>query len=99
MIVKKREEPQKIGVIIEEVLAERGYLSVCKEYGIMRMWPTIAPEELAKESTCERIGDGILYVRVFSASWRQEAAYLKETILRRIQREFGCPTIKDIVFH
>ena len=81
------------------MLAERGYLSVCKEYGIVRQWPTIAPEKLAGESRCERISDGILYVRVSSASWRQEATYLKENILQRIHHEFGCPTIKDIVFY
>jgi hypothetical protein len=43
MIAKKKEEPQRIGAIVSEVLSERGYLSVCKEYGIMRKWPAIAP--------------------------------------------------------
>ncbi|MBN1307791.1 MAG: DUF721 domain-containing protein [Chitinispirillaceae bacterium] len=99
MIVHKKEDPQKLGTIIDEVLSERGYLTVCKEYGIVRLWASIAPEKLAEESRCERISDGILYVRVASASWRQEAVYLKEKILHRIHREFGCPTIKDIVFY
>jgi|WetSurMetagenome_2_1015567.scaffolds.fasta_scaffold10627_2 hypothetical protein len=99
MIAKKKEEPQPIGAIVNEVLSQRGYLSVCKEYGIVRKWPSIAPRNLALESRCERIEDGILYVKVASAPWRQEAVYLKEMLLRRIQKEEGCPTIKDIVFY
>jgi hypothetical protein len=99
MIAKKKEEPQRIGAIVSEVLSERGYLSVCKEYGIMRKWPAIAPPTLAFDSRCERIEDGILYVKVASAPMRQEAVYLKEKLLRRIQKEEGCPTIKDIVFY
>jgi predicted nucleic acid-binding Zn ribbon protein len=99
MIAKKKEEPQRVGVILEEILSERGYLTVCKEYGILRKWPTIAPVKLAEVSSCERIEDGILYVKVASAPWRQEAVYLKENILRRIQQELGCPTIKEIVFY
>jgi hypothetical protein len=99
MIAKKKEEPQRIGAIVNEVLSLRGYLSVCKEYGIMRKWQSIAPHNLAMESRCERIDDGILYVKVASAPWRQEAVYLKEKLLRRIQKEEECPTIKDIVFY
>jgi hypothetical protein len=96
---KNRQEPQRIGRVLEEVLSESGYLTVCKEYGIVQKWPAIAPERLAAASKCERIENGILYVKVASAPWRQEAVYLKENILRKIQKEFGCPTIKDIVFY
>jgi len=99
MTAKKKEDPKRIGVIVNELLSQRGYLSVCKEYGIMRKWPSIAPSEFAQKSTCERIDNGILYVKVSSAPWRQEAVYLKERLLRRIQKDEGCPTIKDIIFY
>jgi hypothetical protein len=99
MIVKKKEEPQRIGTIVNDLLSQRGYLSVCKEYGIMRNWESIAPRDFALKSTCDRIDNGVLYVKVSSAPWRQEAVYLKDTILRRIQKDEGCTTIKDIVFY
>lgn len=99
MIARKQVMPEPVGIILDQVLSERGYLTVCREYGIVRKWPAIAPEKLAAVSTCERIDQGILYVRVSSAAWRQEAVYLKEKILHRIQHEEGCPTIKDIVFY
>jgi hypothetical protein len=98
MVFKKNEPFQPIGTILEEVLSKQGYLTVCKEYAIVHKWPSIVPANLAKVSVCERIENGILYVKVSTAPWRQEALYLKERILQRIQKEEGCPTIKDIVF-
>ena len=93
-----REEPQKIGPILEGILAEKGYLTVCKEYALLQKWDRIVDEKFAAVSKCEKVENGVLYVKVASAPWRQEAAYYKHNILERIQKEFGCPTIKDIVF-
>ena len=47
----------------------------------------------------ERIDAGILYVKVLSAPWRQEAMYRKEALLHLIRNDHGCPTMKDIVFY
>jgi hypothetical protein len=98
-MMKTRREPQPIGPLLKEVLSEKGYLTVCKEYGIVREWPHIADGRLAAASKAERIDNGILYVKVASAPWRQEAVYLKEKLLVKIHKEFDCPTIKDIVFY
>ena len=96
---KRSQEPQPIGQVLERVLSENGYLTTCKEYGIVQKWASIVTERLAAASRCERIENGILYVRLASASWRQEAVYMKEKILLKIQKEMNCPTIKDIVFY
>jgi hypothetical protein len=95
----RREDPKPIGVLLEEVLAENGYLTVCKENSILRIWPSIVGKEFAQYSQCERVENGIVYIRVASSPWRQEVAYLKETLLKRIQTDFDCPSIKDIIFY
>jgi hypothetical protein len=94
-----RETPQKIGPILEDVLAEKGYLTICKEYSLVQKWDRIVDEKFAAVSKCEKVENGVLYVKVASAPWRQEAAYYKQNIISRIHNEFGCPTIKDIVFY
>ena len=95
----RSEEPRRIGSLVEEILAESGYLTICKEYDIVRKWPVIVNGRFAEETSCERVENGILYVKVFSAPWRQEAVYRKRDLLKRIRKEFGCSTIKDIVFY
>ncbi len=96
---RPKEEPRRIGSLVDEILAESGYLTVCKEYDVVRRWPAIAQGRFAETSSCERVENGILYVKVRSASWRQEAVYRKRELLERIRKEFGCPTMKDIVFY
>jgi hypothetical protein len=96
---RRKEEPRRIGSLVDEILAESGYLTICKEYDVVRRWPAIASGRFAEMTTCERVDKGILYVKVRSAPWRQEAVYRKADLLERIRKEFGCPTIKDIVFY
>ena len=92
-------EPQNIGSIINSILSEKGLLIYCKENSVLKKWPSIAGDTLSKSSLCERVENGILYVRVNSSSCRHEAIYRKQTILNRIRKEFSCYTIKDIVFY
>lgn len=94
-----KEQPQRIGALLSEVLSEKGYLTFCKEYNILQKWGLIADKRLAVASTCERIENGIIYVKLKSAPWRHEAVYCKDALLKKIQKDFGCPTIKDIIFY
>jgi predicted nucleic acid-binding Zn ribbon protein len=91
--------PQKVGIILEEVLSQKGYYSICKELSIAREWPSIVDPAFAAATTCDKIENGILYVKVHTAPWRQEASYMKEKIISKIRQEFRCSTIKDIVFY
>lgn len=94
----KGEAPQKLGDILDEVLSEKGYYGVCREWTVVRKWPDIAGEKFARVTECKKVEDGVLYVKVASAPWRQEAAYEKNRLLERIRKEY-CPTIKEIVFY
>jgi predicted nucleic acid-binding Zn ribbon protein len=98
-VIIKNAQPQHLGQILEEVLSEKGYLIYCKEYSIISNWPSIVDNKLAKVSTCERVENGIVYVKISSASWRQEAMFQKAELINRIHKDFGCPTIKEIIFY
>ncbi len=91
--------PEKIDSIVDNILSERGYHTICKEYEAVSKWKDIVGSKISKFSICDRIEDGILYVKVSSASWRHELVYLKNQILKQIKKETGCTTIKDIVFY
>lgn len=93
------EAPQKIGIIIEEVLSQKGYLGRCREYAVLQKWPAFVGPAFAAVTKCEKIENGILYVKVQTAPWRQEAVYIKDKLVIKIQKDLGCPTIKDIVFY
>jgi predicted nucleic acid-binding Zn ribbon protein len=97
--MSKQSMPEKIGTIIESVLNERGYLTVCRELAVVRAWPSIVGETLSAMAQCTRVEQGILYVRVASAPWRQEIVFMKQQLLLKIRSQTGCVTIRDIVFY
>lgn len=94
--MNRRAPPQNIGSILESLLADRGYLTVCRENQVVVKWPQIVGDEVARVARCDRVENGLLYVRVESAPWRQELSYMKVMILDKIRLE--CATINDIVF-
>lgn len=94
-----RRAPETIGSIIEANLRELGYLSSCRELDVVRRWPKIVGGKIAGVTQCSRVDNGVLYVRVASASWRQEMSYIKPHILETIRKETPCTSIRDVVFY
>jgi predicted nucleic acid-binding Zn ribbon protein len=97
--VSGKRAPETIGTIIEASLRELGYLSPCRELDVVRRWPRIVGEKIAGVTECSRVDNGVLYVRVASAPWRQEISYLKRDILETIRKETPCTSIRDVVFY
>jgi hypothetical protein len=89
--------PEKIDSILDTVLQERGYLSICKEYDVISQWKDIVGDKVASVTQCDRIENGTLFIRVTSASWRQEIVYLKKLLLEKIRSKSDCKSIKNIV--
>ena len=96
--MKKKKGPEKIGIILESMLAERGLSSICKEYDVVARWAEIVGPQLAGVTVDVRVEDSVLYVKISSSSWRQELSYLKRQFLEKIRDVTGCTTIRDIVF-
>lgn len=95
--MKRSEPPQKIGSIVEALLAQRGYLTACREQEVVTQWPELAGETVAAVTQCSRVENGVVYVQVRTASWRQELSYLRQSLLQKIRSV--CPSITTIVFY
>jgi predicted nucleic acid-binding Zn ribbon protein len=90
--------PEPVGSIVDAVLAERGYLAPVREWGVVSAWPRIVGAKLASVTECDRVENGVLFVRVASSPWRQELSYVKHHILDSIRTQTPCTTITEIVF-
>jgi predicted nucleic acid-binding Zn ribbon protein len=91
--------PSSVGDILKAVLEDKGYDVVCKEWEVVTNWDRIAGDPIAGVTECGRVDEGVLYVKVMSAPWRNELVYFKDMLKESILRETGCDTIKDIVFY
>jgi len=97
--MKKQKSPERIGLLIDSILSERGYLTACKEWDVVAKWKDLVGEKIASVTECTRMEDGRLYVKVTSASWRNEISYLKYEIIKMIKKETDCTSLNDIVFY
>ena len=91
--------PASVGDILASFFKETGYDTVFKEWEAVTGWKQIAGDRISEVTECDRVENGVLYVKVASAAWRQELTYLKDTLLESVRRVTECETIRDIVFY
>ncbi len=97
--MRRHTQPKKIDSILGDILSNRGYLNVCKEYDVISQWKNIVGEKISDVTVCSRVENGVLFVQVSSSAWRQELVFLKVKILQQIKEYTNCISIKDIVFY
>jgi predicted nucleic acid-binding Zn ribbon protein len=94
--VKRSHSPERLGVLVESYLAQRGLLAACREQAVIARWGELVGPQVAAVTECQRAEHGVLYVRVCSAAWRHELAYLKPQLLAKVRP--ACSTLTDIAF-
>ena len=82
--------PQPISGQIEKVLGKLGLRQSFRGWQVVTHWPEIVGEQIAAKSQAVRFSEGVLYVAVEDAAWRQELAMQVDGILKIIhERPFG----------
>jgi len=90
--------PKHIGESLKAWAKDMGFEKKLNQVQLVRMWPDIVGENIAKISHAERVFEGILYVKVHSMTWRTELQFQKQKIMQRIEKNVGKNIIKDIRF-
>ena len=47
--------PEKIDSILSDILSERGYLTICKEYDVVSRWKEVVGERISSVTECIRV--------------------------------------------
>ena len=95
---KREKKPQSTSVseILPSVFKSLGIEGRLKEGQLVREWPSIVGEELAKRSGLRDIKDGILFVEAENNTWMQEIKFLQKKIIGRIKSRFPGIEVKGI---
>lgn len=92
-------KPQVIGKIIPSVLKKMGLAQKVKQIEIVDNWGEIVGETVAKHCKPVSLDKACLIVNVDSSPWLNELKrYSRETILEKLQSEFGKNIISNIKF-
>ncbi|MFQ5708874.1 MAG: DUF721 domain-containing protein [bacterium] len=89
---------QSLGDVLALLLHNLGIENRIKEQEAIDKWPIIVGRRVSEVTSAEKTVDGILFVRVKSAVWRNELLYLKHKIINTMNEHLGKKIIKDIRF-
>ncbi|MCB0354398.1 MAG: DUF721 domain-containing protein [Bdellovibrionales bacterium] len=85
--------------ILSLALKRYGLEDKIHRYRFVSHWKEIVGEELAKRSRPERLRGKVLIVAVRNSAWAQEMSFLKNTILKRLNRFLDSDVeIEDVKF-
>lgn len=90
--------PKHIGEALRAAIKDLGFEKKLDQVRVVREWPHIVGENIARISQAERVYEDVLYVKVKSATWRTELLFQKRAIMQRIEEKIGANIIKDIRF-
>ena len=91
-------QPRHIGSTLNVMFKDLGFEKKMDQVRAVELWPEIVGEKIARIASAERVGDGILYVKVKSMTWRTELLFQKRKILERIEERIGNRVVHDIRF-
>jgi len=81
---RNRKSPAPIAGIVDGIVASLGLTRQYHGWLMVSKWPEIVGEHYARRSRAFRFTDGVLYVAVEDAAWRQQMAMDTEKILKII---------------
>ncbi|HUV30779.1 MAG TPA: DUF721 domain-containing protein [Acidobacteriota bacterium] len=83
---RKAKGPQAISGLVDKVMGSLGLSQTYNGWQVVTRWPEIVGEQIAARAQAVRYSEGILYVAVKDAVWRQELAMQIGEILQTIRK-------------
>jgi predicted nucleic acid-binding Zn ribbon protein len=97
-MIRRSNNPERIGKILTKNLRNLGIDRRLKEESIVLNWDRLVGERIASKAIPLKVRDSILFVSVENASWRNELFFMKRKIMEELNRSAKDNVIKDIVF-
>jgi Dna[CI] antecedent, DciA len=95
-MIRKSNE-QNIGEVIKGLFKSYHIDSKVYEVQIKEVWEKVMGKTMMRYTTDIRLKDGKLSLYVESASLKQELMFNKETIIERLNTEFGERVVNEVI--
>lgn len=84
--------------VINQMLRAYGLGDRLDEMSLVKSWEEIVGKMIAKHTNEIYFKSGILYVKLDSATVRQELSYAKTALIEKLNRKAGKRMLTDIIF-
>ncbi len=89
---------QKIDKILDSIVQSMGLEKKLEENKALLLWEDVVGRNIAMHTKPIKIKGSRLFVSADSASWRNELAFLRPEIIRKLNAMAGKVVVEEIVF-
>jgi predicted nucleic acid-binding Zn ribbon protein len=93
----KKKNDVTIGEALDMMVAELKLKSKLDESRIKQAWVEVMGKPIAKYTSSVSFTDGKLYIKIESASLKQELSYSREKIKELFNKELNSDVVKDVI--
>ena len=98
MATKRKNQPQRIGVALTSVLDELDREGHFALFRLVRIWPEVVGEDIARHTEISGLKFHTLVVKVSNAMWIQELSMMSRQILRELTARLGDDSVRNLRF-
>lgn len=90
-------KPQPLSRVFDHIFRDPRMRQYFNEGRVLTAWPQVVGARVASVSRPTQLKDGVLYVRVQSAAWRNELSMLRVRIIQQLNDAVGENVVTAIV--
>jgi predicted nucleic acid-binding Zn ribbon protein len=98
MIMVDSNRPQPLGDVLEEVIEQLGLQDKMDEARVIETWAAVAGPDVNGVTESVWMNGATLYVKITSATWRQELHMNRGRWRERLNDELDAELVDEIVF-
>lgn len=94
----KKEDPEHIGSILEQLFRNPEWKDKLQASLPLLRWQEIVGDKIARQSQPESLRDGVLEVRVANSAWLHHLRFLERDLRQKLNKELPTLEIKELRF-
>ncbi len=87
---------EQLKKVLKKTIENSGFKNAILQENAISIWPNVVGKNISKISKATSVDKGVLFVKVESATWKQELHMQKNEIINKINEKIGSKTIKEI---
>lgn len=95
----KRTDPISVRQLIDKVMLESDTRDTVMQQRASYLWTEVVGAGVNRYTFRRYVDKGVLHVYITSAALKNDIAFMRQNILREINRRVGADVLTDIVIH
>ena len=87
---------EQLKKVLKKTIENSSFKNAILQENAISIWPNVVGKNISKISKATSVDKGVLFVKVESATWKQELHMQKNEIINKINEKIGSKAIKEI---